>query len=128
MKKGFTLLEIMVVLIIIGILATISFTHYGGFKEKTLQKEAVSNLKLIIAAERIYRMEEGSYYNSTSMSEINDNLKLNLPIDKVNWNYTTVSSNTMTNVCAQATRDGQTSWHMMFNDNDTATGNCKNYK
>jgi prepilin-type N-terminal cleavage/methylation domain-containing protein len=60
-KNGFTLLELIIVIVIIGILATLGLSQYAGFKERELDKAAQSDLKLIRAAERIYRMENGEY-------------------------------------------------------------------
>ena len=86
---GFTLMELLVVIIIIGVLATLGLTHYGAYKEKTLDREAQANLKLIKAAEKIYRMENTFYYPSTGstavVSDINNYLKLQLTT--TNWNY-----------------------------------------
>jgi prepilin-type N-terminal cleavage/methylation domain-containing protein len=126
MKRGFTLLELLTVIIIIGILATLGITHYGGIKEKALDKEAIANLKLIIAAEKIYRMENAtqSWYLSGPGSppqiirNINDNLKLSLPAgDNRSWNYwvTYLPCGPPFPACAVATRNGADArmWEMI---------------
>ncbi len=105
-RRGFTLLEILVVLIIIGILSTFAVTHYGGAKEQVLDKEAISNLKLIRAAERSFKVEMNSYYPSSSsvsnIADINQNLSLMLSNSSNRyWNYEVYSTG-----CAQATRNG----------------------
>lgn len=90
-RNGFTLIELVIVVVIIGILATLAVTQYSSYYEKTLGNEAVANLKLIAAAERIYKMETGAYYPSsevgvvTLIADINSNLKLSLNED--NWDY-----------------------------------------
>jgi len=88
-KIGFTLLELVIVIIIIGILATLGITQYGVMKEKILAKEAITNLKLIAAAQKTYRLEKNSYYPSTgsqsNITAINSNLSLQLNED--NWVY-----------------------------------------
>lgn len=48
-------------------------------------KEAVSNLKLIAAAERIYRMENSFYGTCASAGDCNSMLKLML--HATNWHY-----------------------------------------
>jgi prepilin-type N-terminal cleavage/methylation domain-containing protein len=109
-KNGFSLIELLVVIIIISILASIGYPLLTGAKERALDKEAIANLKLLQAAERIYRMENGTYYPPASIGRQNDieqlniNLKLTLPSgSNRNWNYaakTYVSGN----CCLDASR------------------------
>ncbi len=93
MKKGFTLTEMLIVVIIIGVLATLALTQYGRHREGVLDKEASANLKLIQSAQRIYKMEFGFYADcgNTSTgeeSDINDQLRLLLPTDaNRKWAY-----------------------------------------
>jgi len=60
MKKSFTLLELVVVIIILGVLATLGLTQYGSMVERGRIGEAIANLgdmrKLAIA----YRLANGS--------------------------------------------------------------------
>lgn len=83
--KAISLMELMVVVIIIGLLATLALPAFHGMKERALNKEAMANLKLIQAAERIYRMEYGVYWPCGDTSVLNDQLKLDLSAR--NWDY-----------------------------------------
>jgi len=60
-SRSFSMMELLVVVTIIGILATIGITQYFPVREKSLGKEAIANLKLIGAAERVYRLERGTF-------------------------------------------------------------------
>ncbi len=93
-NKGMTLLEVLIVVTIIGILAGLGFVNYAGIREHSLGREAQANLKLIAAAERIYRMEYGHYYGSdASISNINDVLKLSMPgAANRSWDYAITSA------------------------------------
>jgi prepilin-type N-terminal cleavage/methylation domain-containing protein len=93
-KKGYTLIEILVVLVIIGTLAALAWPNYMAIKEKSLNREAKANLALIRAAEKIYRMEQGFYYPysgppASIISDINSFLKLSLPESiGISWSIT----------------------------------------
>lgn len=60
-KSGFTLLELIVVIIIIGILATFGFAQYTTMMEKGRAAEAKSNLGTLRKLELAYYQEYGSY-------------------------------------------------------------------
>ena len=93
-EKAFSLLELIIVIIIVGVLATLGFVNYGSVKERTLDKEAQANLKLIRAAERIYRMEYGFYANAGNAATVNSILKLAIPTGTPNWNYAVTGAST----------------------------------
>ncbi len=61
MKRGFTLLEIIVVIIIIGILATLGFTQYAKVTEKGRTAEAKVVLGSMRTAQEVYKLQYGSY-------------------------------------------------------------------
>lgn len=126
---GFTLLEVIVVVVIIGILATLAITHYSSYKESALDKEAKADLKLIRSAERIYKMEVSTYYPSSgsesTIVNINNNLKLDLPAGaNRNWDYLVKNDG-----CSQATRfngPDSRSWFLAIADadGDPDSGTC----
>lgn len=103
---GFTLLELLIVVVILGVLATLSVTQYFSARERALDQEAQANLRLILAAERTYRMENTSnaYSNNADITGINTWLKLLLPNDSSQWDYSTRTNAAEDDFCAQATR------------------------
>jgi len=61
MKKGFTLLELIVVIIIIGILGTLGFTQYSKVIERGRSAEARAILGTLRTAENAYFLDKGNY-------------------------------------------------------------------
>lgn len=62
-KKGFTLIELMIVVAIIGILAAIAIPNFLRFQAKSKQSEAKTNLGGIFTAEVAYYGEHNYYGN-----------------------------------------------------------------
>lgn len=96
-QRSYTLVEILIVVVIIGILASLGLPNYNAIKEKSLDKEAKATVSLIQAAEKIYRMEEGSYYpippgTVSNIANINSYLRLHLPASATSWVYSVSSS------------------------------------
>ncbi len=60
--KGFTLIELMIVVAIIGILAAIAIPNFLQFRLKAKTSEAKSNLGAIRVVEEAYHAEEEIYY------------------------------------------------------------------
>jgi type IV pilus assembly protein PilA len=60
-KKGFTLIELMIVVAIIGILAAIAIPNFLKFQAKSKQSEAKTNLKAIYTAQTGYYGEFSTY-------------------------------------------------------------------
>ncbi|MFH1397043.1 MAG: type II secretion system protein [Candidatus Omnitrophota bacterium] len=104
--KGFTLLELYIVLVIISILATLSVMNFAGSTERVADREAISSLKILQSAQKGYFVEMGRYYpnstinNVSDIMAINNNLSVSLSNNtNRNWNYTVYSSG-----CVQARR------------------------
>ncbi len=61
LKRGFTLIELMIVVAIIGILAAIAIPNFIKFQAKSKQSEAKANLKAIFTAQRSQYQENDQY-------------------------------------------------------------------
>lgn len=60
-RAGFTLLEILVVVVILGILATIIVPRIMGRPEEARRTKAVMDIKSIETALNLYKIDTGSY-------------------------------------------------------------------
>jgi prepilin-type N-terminal cleavage/methylation domain-containing protein len=124
--RSFTLLELVIVIMIVSILAALSYVHYSAYQEKSLDSEAEANLNMIIATERSYRMERGGYYVSVVENDLNNNLRIFLPIVNMKWDYATYDDGIGLVCCADATRNvaGGRSFRLCTNGNAPVPGDC----
>ena len=60
-KEGFTLIELMIVVAIIGILAAIAIPNFLAYQMKSRQSEAKTNLQAIKTSEVAFQAERGCY-------------------------------------------------------------------
>ncbi|ONG42173.1 pilus assembly protein PilE [Alkanindiges hydrocarboniclasticus] len=65
-NKGFTLIELMIVVIIIGILAAIAYPSYKQYSIRTQRTNAQGEMLQIARTLSNYKMANGNYANRTS--------------------------------------------------------------
>lgn len=91
MKKNnlaFTLLEIMVVIVIIGILAALGLTKYKkSIEQAGIVNEAYSNINMIRALEDDYFIDKGYYGGLIAIGLVDADNNPLLPTDECNARY-----------------------------------------
>lgn len=68
LQRGFTLVEVMIVVAIVGILASIAVPNFQRFQSRTKQAEAKTNLRAIYSGERSAYAERNRY--SSELSQV----------------------------------------------------------
>ncbi|SHJ70741.1 type II secretion system protein G [Hathewaya proteolytica DSM 3090] len=83
-KKGFTLIELIVVIAILGILAAVLLPKFSGFTDDARKKSAMSEAKNVYTAMSAYYAEKGVYPTetdkATTLSNLSDKLRTNTTI------------------------------------------------
>ncbi|MEW5758111.1 MAG: type II secretion system protein [Candidatus Omnitrophota bacterium] len=93
-KIAFTLIELVITILLIGILAGIGMVNYFGRREKAINNEAAAILQLICAAEKDI-FESTKIYRSCATTEAcNTELGLSIPYSvNRNWNFRVENAN-----------------------------------
>ena len=66
MKKGFTMIELIFVIVILGILASVAIPRLAGTKADAEISAAVANLRTLVSDLNTYYVAKGSFENGTA--------------------------------------------------------------
>lgn len=122
-KSAFTLTELLIVVVLVGILATLAMPSFRNAQRRTIDKEAKTNLKVMETAHKVKVLERGAGETCSDNSSCNDTLDLDLsaapPVG--NWLYQVVVSG-MSDYSFQATGSKgtpPTGWQMDEGDDES---------
>ena len=110
LERGFTLMELMVVVIIIGVIAAFAIPNYSKSIQKAHERDMLVQLTSIHASNLLYRSYDGKYWNTggvdKNLAEINSTLSINIIANGITtYNYNSADGITYT---ATAVWDGHT--------------------
>lgn len=77
-QEGFTLIEMMVVIILVAALAAIAVPLYTQYLQQARTSEATGMIGAISAAEKTYKLKEGSYAAAADNAAIKSTLGVDL--------------------------------------------------
>ncbi|GIK54106.1 MAG: type II secretion system protein GspG [Planctomycetaceae bacterium] len=87
-RAGFTLIELMVVVVILGIIATITFGHFIGEPDRARWQKANVELREIGKALDLYRVDHGVYPDRLDLLAGRlDTTKLRDPFTRLPYHY-----------------------------------------
>ena len=69
-KKAFTLLEVMVVIVIVGVLVVSALVNYSGVVERQKAEEGKHVLQLLFRAQKIYKLDNVNFTNNLANLDI----------------------------------------------------------
>ena len=82
--KGFTLVEIMIVVLIISVLAALAIPAFNRVQYTTRRKIITNNLRIIASAAQQYMLEQGASQVGDTQMEGTSSFNYYRPISKVN--------------------------------------------
>jgi len=87
MKKAFTILELIFVVIILGILAAIALPKFGSSKDDAEISKALNNIKILVNDINIYTLKNDSLAKISTMSNVSgvENLDLATTLSNVGF-------------------------------------------
>lgn len=80
-RIGFSIIEIIVVIVVIGIMLAVALPKYSRVVEKSRQSEAFTNLAAIRASQARYHAEKGEWAQDDADSDAFDELDFEEPAD-----------------------------------------------
>ena len=122
MKKGFTMIELIFVIVILGILASVAIPRLAATREDAEISAAVANLRTLVSDATAYYTAKGSFDTNTKWSEIT-----NVPLGSAASTNATTDANLKiggVDDCIKVKLENNTPANIKFTKKSGATGTC----
>jgi len=123
-QNAFTLIELMIVVILLGIIAAFGIPNYGKSHDRVNEKTGQYNLSVIDSAMEMYRMRNAGYPNPAGVAalDLDDiNTILSLGIIEQNMTYACIDDDDDTTFSCTAAEGG---WTLRIADIDDGNVCC----
>ncbi len=100
-KKGFSLAEILIVVVVASVLVAISVPNFLRTIDKENARQAITYLRLIRSAQKVYYSNHQTYVNCNDTTAVQKNLGIEISGGDYAFSVTNASSTTFT---ARATK------------------------
>jgi prepilin-type N-terminal cleavage/methylation domain-containing protein len=123
-SKGFTLVELIVVIVIVGTLASIAVPLYLHYSETAKVREGLGMIKAIMTSQKLERMKRSKFYTAAGGSASTTFLEKGIDVrDSVYFTYETVGDADKFVVTATATAESDMIGTITY-DSSTRTWSC----
>jgi len=115
-RKGFTLVEMMIVVAIIAILAGVAIPRYTKYVRRSEAVEAIGFLKQIVDAESAYFSSHGKFYVEPSATDMNKTIQV-LNLDNLTGKFEyglQVGGTDGNTILVRANKPGESNYVYMF--------------
>lgn len=123
-KNGFTLVEILIVVVILGILAAIVIPQFSSASQEAKESNLKSNLQAIRSQVQLYNIKEGTYPTAATLATdmVSDGYFRSFPLNPF------VDNSVITTLVSTGTEclyDGNSHWYWNTDTNDFTPNDSK---
>lgn len=120
-QRGFTIVELLIVIVVIGILAAITIVAYNGIQDRARAAMLVSDLNSASKQLKIDQVENGNYPVTIAAANGGQGLKAS---SGITYRYSVDNSASPQTFCLSATND--TKFYMITESGSPVEGSCVN--